>query len=415
MNSEPITQRIWQHSKMTGVNKLILLALAQHADSDGFCWPGYAALGEMVGLTGKPQSIERNAMRNLGSAIAAGEVKVWKQQGQKGGRGYTNVYLITVGLSPDEIQEIENRRIGEKRVSTETLLKTREIKKGDTFITLNQEKGDKIDTLNQDNGDKNDTQDQPETEKGDKNDTRTIEESLKDSNFKYESSDIQDSKDSTKVGCKPIKRREKGEVKENSIKKESQAMFSALANLCGYDIGLLTNELRGALNQAEKRMRERGYTPADVVDFGEWWKDHDWRGKKGQCPDLSLIRKMWGQFKQWQRERIPTQDNPVSITPVLPVSPEQSLWDMALSDIRGSVTQAIFDQLIKPLRPIEGSNGTYLLSAPAEIDPRRIEDRLGGTILRVLKQLKPDIQKLKVIPALMREDSTITAVDVRVR
>jgi len=80
-------------------------------------------------------------------------------------------------------------------------------------------------------------------------------------------------------------------------KLSSQAMFSALADVTKTDLALITGKDRGALNQAEKKMRDNGYTPQDVEAFGRWWYANDWRGKKGDPPTLQQVRSEWGKFK----------------------------------------------------------------------------------------------------------------------
>lgn len=130
----------------------MLLALADHADDDGFCWPSYVTLSELTGTNPGPKNDCRQAKRTMNNLRKSGELIIWEQQGQHGGRGYTNLYLIITGLSEQEVFEIITRRFeltaaevpsvitkkGDvyttlsylKRVTSETLLRTREAKKG---------------------------------------------------------------------------------------------------------------------------------------------------------------------------------------------------------------------------------------------------------------------------------------------
>lgn len=76
-----------------------------------------------------------------------------------------------------------------------------------------------------------------------------------------------------------------------------QAMFSTLAKVCRMDLDLITEKDRGKLNQFEKRMRGKGYEPADVIGFETWWYGHAWQGKdKDQAPTLDELYKHWGQY-----------------------------------------------------------------------------------------------------------------------
>lgn len=92
-----------------------------------------------------------------------------------------------------------------------------------------------------------------------------------------------------------------GKPPKTEKQKKSQEMFSALTEACQIDLETIRNGTRGKFNQAEKRMRDKGYTPDDVKEFGDWWYLQDWRGKQGQPPTLELIRDCWGQFLRWRK------------------------------------------------------------------------------------------------------------------
>lgn len=70
----------------------------------------------------------------------------------------------------------------------------------------------------------------------------------------------------------------------------AQAMFEALAEVCGYDLKKLTDPVRGMLNKNEKILRKAGYTAEFVRDvFGPWWYRTDFRGQKKQKPTPSQV------------------------------------------------------------------------------------------------------------------------------
>jgi len=73
----------------------------------------------------------------------------------------------------------------------------------------------------------------------------------------------------------------------------SQAMFQALADVCGYtDLKQLTQTARGVLNRHEKQLRAAGYTPEFIAqDFRAWWYQHDFRGRKRQKPTPDQVVK----------------------------------------------------------------------------------------------------------------------------
>ena len=78
----------------------------------------------------------------------------------------------------------------------------------------------------------------------------------------------------------------------------AREMFSALANLCRFDLKLITDKIRGQLNQAEKKLRAAGHDPAQVEAFGAWWYKNDWRGKQDQPPTIAQVLENWGQFEK---------------------------------------------------------------------------------------------------------------------
>lgn len=203
--SHKIRNRAWSHSNLSGANKLLLLALAEQADDDGFTWVSYKTLAPMVGVQ------DRQVYRLVDNLIEKGELIVWDQQGQWGGRGYTNIYFVTTGLSKAQIAEVVRIRfelVGEeieavlnqkgdtyvrlcdrKRIAPATLERT---KKRGGYVTLKDEqlnqKGDTYDSPDQDKGDTYDTQNEgqmlAEPEKGDTSVTRLLDslnqESIKD-------------------------------------------------------------------------------------------------------------------------------------------------------------------------------------------------------------------------------------------
>lgn len=83
-----ISQRVWKHSKQYGSNKLVLLVLADHANSDGYCYPGVERIAEWA------QVEDRQARRIIHEIEAHGELYIHIG----GGRAGTNQYLITVDM-----------------------------------------------------------------------------------------------------------------------------------------------------------------------------------------------------------------------------------------------------------------------------------------------------------------------------
>jgi len=56
---------------------------------------------------------------------------------------------------------------------------------------------------------------------------------------------------------------------------------------------LLTQTASGQLNRYAKELRDAGAEPEQIVTFGSWWSQNDWRGQKGQPPKPADVVKAW--------------------------------------------------------------------------------------------------------------------------
>jgi len=119
--------RVWEHSKQSSTDLLLLLAMADHADDDGVCWPGIPR------LAAKTRTSERQTIRNVEKLAQSGEIFLSRQCG----RGHSNLYFITVGLAPDEIIHILQSRF-------ELGLEAIELTKSLASATLKGDTGDRV-------------------------------------------------------------------------------------------------------------------------------------------------------------------------------------------------------------------------------------------------------------------------------
>lgn len=120
--------RVWDHSKQSSTDLLLLLAIADHADDDGVCWPGIARLAQ------KTRTSERQTIRNIEKLAKSGEVFLSRQCG----RGNSNLYFITVGLTPDEVTQVLISRFDMPEDKAQITLES--IIKGDTGDRVLSEK-----------------------------------------------------------------------------------------------------------------------------------------------------------------------------------------------------------------------------------------------------------------------------------
>ena len=83
--STHVTSVVWRHSTVVATAKLVLLALADQANDDGWCDIGQDNLAERTGMA------RRTVQRQLDTLLEAGEVEVHARE------GYPNLYRVTVG------------------------------------------------------------------------------------------------------------------------------------------------------------------------------------------------------------------------------------------------------------------------------------------------------------------------------
>ena len=115
---------VWENSKASGGELLLLLAICDHAADDGYCWPGIDTLAKKIRMS------TRSVMRFVQSLENRGELHT-----VRGNRN--NRYIVTMGRSKDEIavvlqnrQEICDNQSGDN-LSRDTVVTSI----GDTVVT----------------------------------------------------------------------------------------------------------------------------------------------------------------------------------------------------------------------------------------------------------------------------------------
>jgi hypothetical protein len=91
--------RVWDHARQRGLKKLLLLALARHANAQGISWPSAETLCALTG-----ESDPAYIRRTLAELVA--ENAITKNPG--GGRGNITVYGILVGLTPADTETLRS-------------------------------------------------------------------------------------------------------------------------------------------------------------------------------------------------------------------------------------------------------------------------------------------------------------------
>lgn len=80
-----VMSQVWESNTLDPYERLVLLALADHADDDGNCYPSIARLCKRTGLT------DRGIQKVLRRLTEKGRLKIAPNKGRKG----VNLYTVT--------------------------------------------------------------------------------------------------------------------------------------------------------------------------------------------------------------------------------------------------------------------------------------------------------------------------------
>lgn len=387
-----ITDRIWQQSQAAGSIKMMLLALVEFSDDDGFCFPAHETLGKMIGLKGKEKTVQRNVFHNLSKLVESGELIYWKQQGRKGGRGYTNIYLISVGLTEEEIKERIQRRFELQAGEVDIAL----VQSGEAYRLLCLEKrflealgrtnpenkppknDDSsiikppiYDVLNPEIPPKNDILTQPDNKKGAKDGGRT--DSLKPESIIKNNNDID-------VLFTHFLEISHLSTPQNSATKQAwESDLVAIYEMVESDL----EETKDLMGVAFSILDDKHYTvngPHSLL---------------ATCESQAAKRKRAKRAKQAKEESSipPTPD--VDLLPLAPIPKWVEVWQRAGPRLIGTLGQAAFDQVLSHCEARENKNGTFILAAPAPMCMQ--VKRAEKPILQALNQFTTADQ-LEVIP-----------------
>ena len=85
-------------------HKLILLALADHADDDGFCWPGLKGVATKAGLSERTVRAATHDLERLGMLTV-------QEQHRPDGTQTANLYRLTLQSLPPTLQPDSRGRV----------------------------------------------------------------------------------------------------------------------------------------------------------------------------------------------------------------------------------------------------------------------------------------------------------------
>ncbi len=104
-----IMSHVWERSQQKGSRLLLLLAIADHADENGFAWPGIATLAEKIRMS------ERHTKRLIGELEAESELYVDR-------RDYHNRYIVLCGVTDESLTAALVTRLGHTKAEAVAIL-----------------------------------------------------------------------------------------------------------------------------------------------------------------------------------------------------------------------------------------------------------------------------------------------------
>jgi len=84
--SVEITGKVWSQSQAKGTARLVLLAIADHANPSGVCWPSLRRLSSYVNVD------RRNVIKAINSLVKMGEL----ERVDTGHKGRATTYKVTL-------------------------------------------------------------------------------------------------------------------------------------------------------------------------------------------------------------------------------------------------------------------------------------------------------------------------------
>lgn len=113
--SVAVLSEVWSHSEASGSHLLVMLALADTANDEGFCWPSVEYGSRKARIS------TRTFLRALDELVVTGELEVWQYQ-SKGKGPVKNAYQIILGrfekargIIPGALKESLDRVLTESR------------------------------------------------------------------------------------------------------------------------------------------------------------------------------------------------------------------------------------------------------------------------------------------------------------
>jgi hypothetical protein len=135
---------VWQDANEKGSKLLLLLAIADHADDDGYAWPGITHLARKIRMS------ERHTIRMIEQLEQSHELYVERGSG----RTIHSRYIVLIGLSDEQIIKTLTLRFAKPDPEAQEILAQIRGKKGDNLSPFSDDKGERKGDKLSEKGDK---------------------------------------------------------------------------------------------------------------------------------------------------------------------------------------------------------------------------------------------------------------------
>jgi len=127
--------RVWRHGPTLRSERLLLLAIADHADDKGIAWPSATLLAAKACMT------TRTVSRALDSLKRAAWIEILPRTGQRGCHTYKlNLAKLNLGghATPDKMSDRNGDKMSDRRESLPDTMSYRDADLDRTFTPLDQ-------------------------------------------------------------------------------------------------------------------------------------------------------------------------------------------------------------------------------------------------------------------------------------
>jgi hypothetical protein len=100
-----------------------------------------------------------------------------------------------------------------------------------------------------------------------------------------------------KGSAPPAKAKRKRSAKQLARDDMSNALLALVFDRLPAGWSTLDSKSQANVRKATTAWLKAGASAQQIRDFGVWWYTHDWRGTKGQAPELAQIKQEWGAYK----------------------------------------------------------------------------------------------------------------------